>query len=41
MNDIRERVANDQYRVDASAVAEAIVRRLLQGELIPARPQQA
>jgi anti-sigma28 factor (negative regulator of flagellin synthesis) len=29
VNRIRERLARDEYRVDASAVAEAIVRRLL------------
>lgn len=30
VNQIRERLAKDEYRVDVSAVAEAIVRRLLQ-----------
>jgi hypothetical protein len=31
VNQIRDRIARDEYRVDAQAVAEAIVRRLLAG----------
>jgi anti-sigma28 factor (negative regulator of flagellin synthesis) len=37
VNGIRERIARDEYRVDAQAVAEAIVRRLL----ADARPQDS
>ncbi len=35
MDDIRERVANDAYRVDPEAVAEALLRRLSELMLMP------
>lgn len=34
-NDIRERIARDEYRVDPRAIAEAIVRRLLAAQAQP------
>lgn len=34
---IRDTIARDEYRVDAPAVAEAIVRRLLDGARVPKR----
>jgi anti-sigma28 factor (negative regulator of flagellin synthesis) len=35
VKEIRERVERAEYRVDATAVADAIVRRLLEGRLLP------
>lgn len=34
LNEIRERIEREQYEVDASAVATAIVRRLLEGGML-------
>jgi hypothetical protein len=39
VNDIRDRVERQQYEVDASAVARAILARLLQSAERPSDPQ--
>ncbi len=36
MNEIRERVEQDQYEIDSEAVARALVERLLAGRTISA-----
>ena len=36
LTEIRERLEREQYQVDATAVAAAIVRRLLEGRTLPA-----
>ena len=39
VNDIRDRVERQQYEVDASAVARAILARLIQSAERPSDPQ--
>ncbi len=39
MNEIQEQIGRGEYRVDAHAVADAIVRRMLAGPARPAAPR--
>jgi Anti-sigma-28 factor, FlgM len=41
LSQIQEQIANGEYRVDAHAVAEAILRRLLDGQIRAPNPAQA
>jgi Anti-sigma-28 factor, FlgM len=41
LNEIQQQVGRGDYQVDTQAVADAIVRRLLHGQLSPEDPTQA
>jgi hypothetical protein len=39
MNEIQQRVGRGEYEVDSHAVADAILRRLMAGQLRPSAPR--